>query len=318
MIRYLVKVKLIIAVAAAMVAVYRQLQLLPILTTGTPKFFNSAAPTKAKIKRQDVTNFDAITLAKKVDAPVDIPRKHFKSQDREDRKLMKWFGRLAEGTYLEMGGFDGIWFSNSYVFNKALGWKGVLVELIEENYDKMVENRPKEIANIHAGVCGSTRTLHSVRAGPLSAVGGIYELAAPSFRERWWKNIALDSPDIRKIKCDTLDRLLLKHAPNVTFFDFFSLDVEGAELTVLESTDFDRVRFGIIFVEASSYDNVKNLVMRRFLERKGYTYLFDHGHGPSYWFANPNFDKIYKHLHLDINGKEEDGVGNDSGDSYYY
>ncbi|KAL7553795.1 hypothetical protein ACHAWF_017147 [Thalassiosira exigua] len=251
------------------------------------------------------------------------PDEYFQSQDGEDKMLMKLFGHLTEGTYLEMGGLDGKLFSNSYVFNKALGWKGVLIELIEDNYKEMVKNRPDEIANIHAGVCASSQTLHSVQPQSgigVGAVGGIYEFAAPSFREQWWKDIELDGPGVKKIQCDALDRLLLKHAPDTTFFDFFSLDVEGAELTVLESTDFDRVGFGIIFVEADKHNDAKNLAMRRFLEGKGYTYLF--GYGRSYWFGNSNFDKIYEHLHLpklnDIDGEEEDSGDDDDDDNYYY
>lgn len=52
---------------------------------------------------------------------------YYKSQMAEDQKLMKWFGTLCGG--IEMGALDGVTFSNSYVFNKLLGYKGVLIEL---------------------------------------------------------------------------------------------------------------------------------------------------------------------------------------------
>jgi hypothetical protein len=53
----------------------------------------------------------------------------FKSQDAEDKTLLKWFNGLCGGTYIEMGGLDGVTYSNSYVFNKSpLNWTGVLVE----------------------------------------------------------------------------------------------------------------------------------------------------------------------------------------------
>ena len=72
-----------------------------------------------------------------------------------------------------MGGLDGVFFSNSYVFNKALQWKGVLIELAKDSYDKMVQNRPNEVANINAGVCAEPQTLHYVSGkGP---VAGIWE-----------------------------------------------------------------------------------------------------------------------------------------------
>ena len=59
-----------------------------------------------------------------------------------------------------MGGLDGKMYSNSFVFNKVLSWRGVLIEIISSNYRKLVENRPHEIAQIHAGVCSTPQKLH--------------------------------------------------------------------------------------------------------------------------------------------------------------
>ena len=56
-------------------------------------------------------------------------------------------------------------------------------------------------------------------------------------------------------------------------FDFFSLDVEGAEMSVLESIDFDRTAFGVVLIEADEHNEMKNLAMRQFLELRGYTFL---------------------------------------------
>lgn len=102
----------------------------------------------------------------------------------------------------------------------------------------------------------------------------------------------MDDPKVKEIECDTLDRLLLKHATEMNFFDFFSLDVEGAELAVLESVDFERVGFGIIFIEADKHNMLKNLAMRHLLESKGYSFLFEYEW--NYWFSNDNFHEIYK------------------------
>lgn len=233
-------------------------------------------------------------------SPADIRPGLFKSQSGEDAELMKWFGGLCHGSYIEMGGLDGVLFSNSHVFNKALGWRGVLVEIIPSNFNKMVANRPNEIANVHAGVCNSPRTLHYFDNPPTAelgkkhagAVSGIYEFASPSFRGRWWHNSTLE--DTHEIECDTLDNLLRKHVPKRTFFDFFSLDVEGAELSVLESTDFDRVGFGVIFVEADQHNDLKNLAVRATLEEAGYFYLRNVSR--SEWYLNRQFHFIYKDL----------------------
>lgn len=234
----------------------------------------------------------------------------YKSQSGEDRKLMNWFHSLCEGSYIEMGALDGMTFSNSYAFNKGMGWKGVLVELSPDNYNKLVVNRPPEHeqAVVNAGVCAEPQTLHYFSAADngvhyadggykdrrSGAVSGIYEFAAPSFVRRYWKNIPMDDPRVKEVQCDTLDSLLLKHTPEWKYWDFFSLDVEGAEFSVLQSIDFSRVGFGVILVEADEHNQMKNSALKEFLETKGYVFVEEYAR--SYWFVNGSFDAIYKGL----------------------
>ena len=241
-----------------------------------PPFVTSATKCAAPISAEDIEMFS-------------------RSQNHEDEYLMKWFSNLCGGTYIELGALDGVRFSNSHLFHHGLQWKGVLIELIESNYNKLVKNRPNEIATVHAGVCSEPQILHYV-AGDSNAVGGIYEFSTSEFREKWWKDISLAHPSVKEIECDTMDSLLLKHAPDTRFFDFLSLDVEGAELAVLESIDFDRVGFGIVFAEADNTNELKNLAMRELMESKGYNFLFESHKPRSYWWANKEISSIYKDL----------------------
>ena len=236
------------------------------------------------------------TTAKQCPKHVEIPDMYFKSKSGEDRNLMKWFHNICEGSYIEMGGLDGVLFSNSYVFNKALQWKGVLIELAKDSYDEMVQNRPNEVANINAGVCAEPQTLHYVNVSGKRAINGIWEFAAPDFKEKWWKGVTLDSPKVHDIACDRLDSLLLQHAPGHTFFDFFSLDVEGAEFEVVKSIDWDRISFGIIVVEADKHNAVKNQAVRKLIESKGYNLVGERAFNQ--WYMNTHFRKIYEHLDL--------------------
>jgi len=251
--------------------------------------------TKSTSSSHILSNFPKTSLEKSP-RPIEIPKDHYKSQSKEDEKLMEWFKDLRNGTYLELGALDGVRFSNSYVFNKALNWKGVLIELINDNYKKLLVNRPNEITRLNAGVCSEPKKLHSVKAGGgfRSAVGGIWEFASPSFRAKWWNGIKLDDPQVMEIDCNTLDNLLLAHANGITYFDFLSLDVEGAELSVLQSIDFDRVGFGVIFFEADEHNSLKNMVARKLVESNGYTFLYDYER--SFWFVNDDFYEIYKDL----------------------
>ncbi len=70
---------------------------------------------------------------------MNIPKEYYKSQGKEDRRLMEIFGKMCNGTYIEMGALDGVRFSNTYVFNRALEWKGVLIELIRDSFNMFPE-----------------------------------------------------------------------------------------------------------------------------------------------------------------------------------
>lgn len=217
---------------------------------------------------------------------------NIKGQSGEDLRLLGWFNGLCGGTYIEMGGLDGITFSNSYVFNKEFQWKGLMVELGPNNYEKLRINRPNEIATINAGVCGKAQTLHYVERGP---VGGIWEFSNEAFRQKWWKGITItDLNYVKTVECTPLKTILDNNVGNTTYFDFFSLDIEGGEYDALLSLDFNKYGFGFLVVEADDTNKLKNMALRSYLEQNGYTYLDLWNR--SDWFMNRDFHSIYSEL----------------------
>jgi hypothetical protein len=276
-----------------------------------------------------------------------VPASVRKSQSQEDEHLLSFFGGFCGGTYVELGALDGITFSNTYAFNKALGWKGVLIELSPATFARLRANRPDELAVVNAVVCKEEGMVHYLDNPKGQAVNGIWELASPKFRDFWWRGKTID--DTTPVRCRPLrsilgevsdaerDRRFLRaqsrreigcppspvdiccrdsfiptftgthtrvdrsficrqvlssyphipkshaHSPTRTrprarpltqvrdpfFADFLSLDVEGAELQVLESLDFRRSAFGIVLVEADTGNRSKNEGVRRLLVENG-------------------------------------------------
>lgn len=225
-------------------------------------------------------------------APVKLEDGWYKSQSEEDEELLKWFTDICGGTYLEMGGLDGVLFSNSYVFNRGLGWKGVLIEASPSKYPLLVKNRPNEIATVHAGACEKSMDLHWIENPDRACVGGFLEFAAPSFQKQFWTEEAIRKAQV--VKCKPMKQILQETVGPKFFFDFFSLDVEGAEYKVLKSIDFDQVGFGIVLVEADEHNQLKNMAVRTLLESNGYTFLREFHR--SYWFVNKDFASIYEEL----------------------
>lgn len=221
--------------------------------------------------------------------PVDEMEASLKSQAKEDQKLLGIFNGLCGGKYLEMGALDGVRFSNTYVFQQEFGWNGVLVEGSPENFQKLVENRPKEVANVHAAVCETEREVHFVDGH--KATSGIWEFSSEAYRNQWWPDLKIE--DIPPVSCLPLTKILDQKSGGYTFFDFYSLDIEGAELSALKSLDFNKYSFGVLFVEANKYFD-KNDELKSFIISKGYRFveLYER----SFWFVHKDFEQIYRHV----------------------
>lgn len=139
-------------------------------------------------------------------APDPVPAGVRKSQSQEDEHLLSFFGGFCGGTYLELGALDGITYSNTYAFNKALGWKGVLIELSPTTFAKLRANRPNELAVVNAVVCKEEGIVHYVDNPKGQAVNGIWELASPKFRNFWWRGKTID--DTTPVQCRPLRNIL--------------------------------------------------------------------------------------------------------------
>ena len=66
---------------------------------------------------------------------------NFKSLNDLDKKMLKYIN-FRNGFFIEMGANDGVNQSNSFYYDKSLGWNGVLVEPTHK-FDSLINNRSK-------------------------------------------------------------------------------------------------------------------------------------------------------------------------------
>jgi FkbM family methyltransferase len=162
----------------------------------------------------------------------------FPPLDKSLRQVLSWPG----GFFIESGGHDGKFQSNSLALEKFFGWRGLLIEPAISNIAKIHANRNRSIA-IHAGL---------VALGEDGA-----KLSDPGGDPRG--KIAIGSGNVKgRALSSLLDDL------NVTEVDFWSLDVEGYEVQVLNGMDFRRLRPKLIVVEVWGYnrDQVFSMMTR--------------------------------------------------------
>lgn len=209
-----------------------------------------------------------------------------RSQQGEDAFLWSDFGDVCGGSYIELGALDGITFSNTHAFSKALDWSGVLIEASPGNAAKLSQNRPNDIC-VNAAVCQTSGIVHYVEG---AAVGGIWEFMADGYRSHWHKGKTI--ANTAEVSCRPLADIVKMHTEQ-TFFDLLSLDVEGGEFSVIQT--LGTLEFGVIIVEADGHDRRKNSMFQTFLSRTGYI-LTDSRVGNNQIYIHSKFDEIYKNI----------------------
>ena len=123
-----------------------------------------------------------------------------------------------------------------------------VLEADPENFNRLKINRPAAI-NIHGGLCSDSRLLHYVNEGEI-AVRGFVEFMDPAYLEFWHKSLVNNPAAVNELP--TIPCLPVKHLLNnlqIDHIDVWILDVEGAEMSVLQSTDFEKVHFSSIVME---------------------------------------------------------------------
>jgi len=193
----------------------------------------------------------------------------FMSQYMEDETVFNNFYSSpikCGGTVVEIGGFDGKTFSNSWYFEYALGWQALLVEALPRNYEKMLQNRPDAINIFGAACLGETVDFTE---GTHDAVGGL----TSSLTKKHNALFTNEETGVTKVPCMTMAHIFRRH--HINHIDVLFLDVEGSELTTLQTIDWPAVEIDVIVVQMDRTNEVKDEAVRAVLRAQGYVYPFE-------------------------------------------
>lgn len=177
------------------------------------------------------------------------------------------------GTYVEMGGADGVSISNTYFFESELGWSGLLVEP-SSSYRKLVSRRSSRNTMLNEAVCsspGNVTWVESDLARASTDVSGILSTLSTYNLKRYHSHSHRTT-----IRCQPLSAML--RAASIESIDFFSLDTEGSELSVLESMNWS-IPISVLLVELDATNRSKDESVRMLLRSRGYRQ-----HGPRMGF----------------------------------
>jgi len=221
-----------------------------------------------------------------------------KAQGIEDiYAIDSFFYRLGRPGYVvESGALDGLQFSVSWWLSFVLGWRAVHVEAGPTNFKALKKWRTESL-DINAVLCRENPGghLHYAQKSPSvpMPIDGIWEFMPLDYKKTWWAEALTNESLVESfasVYCSPLHTLL---APfEVPFVDLWVLDVEGGELSVLQSHDFDALPVNVLCVEADEFNPSKNKAVREFLAERGYifhsTFPFS-GNPINDWFFHESF-----------------------------
>lgn len=216
---------------------------------------------------------------------------YFFSQQGEDLLIYRNFINMhvKDGVFLELGACDGLLYSNTLFFEKYLGFKGILIEPVKEFYDKLIKNRPNN--SCYNNAISSNETDIDILVN--GAVSGIKKHMEQSFIEGWHKKSI-----VRKIKTKKLSNIF--NEKNISYIDFFSLDVEGGELDVLKTINWQNINIYLICIELDNHNPEKNKKCRQILLDNGF--VFKVKMTINEFWINPNYFR--KDILFDSSKKE--------------
>ena len=198
----------------------------------------------------------------------------YTSQTSQDRWafsniFVHLFNAGLKGTYVDLAAAWPKSHSNTWFFDRCLGWNGICIEADPQKHQLW---RGNERSCVYEPTCVSNT---SKRVNFLSYAAGLSQLNSKIVPDT---KTTSGHGKVINIPCVSFSSLLIQN--NVHHINLLSLDIEGHEFEALSSLDFNQFTIDVLLVEtAQSNHNVQP-----FLKKKGFIRL-----------GNVGFDTAYVH-----------------------
>lgn len=199
------------------------------------------------------------------------------SQEGEDMILARLFEKKDTGFYVDVGAHHPQRFSNTYYFYKK-GWRGINIDAMPGSMVLFNKIRSRDI-NIEKPVSDKKEILTFYAFNEPALNGFSKEISET--RNDGVNYFIKFTKDIETL---TLEEILDKNLPKDQTIDFLSIDVEGFDLKVLKSNNFNKYKPKVILIEALENhlkDMDSNEIVRYLMQAKYilmaktiYTYIF--------------------------------------------
>ena len=189
------------------------------------------------------------------------------SQLGQDYYVLELLGGMRNGYFLDSGASDGVTVNNTLLLENEYGWNGICIEPNEAFFTLLTKNRKCHCVN--SCLYDYNGVVDFIEA---STLGGIVDEYHPTLLNYVVRALKLSQnesgrPEATQKVARTLESIFSEfNAPPI--IDYWSLDTEGSELTILKSFPFDKYTFRVLTVEHNHLPVKEGIKI--FLEGKGY------------------------------------------------
>ncbi len=189
------------------------------------------------------------------------------SQNSEQDIILKYFEGQKLGTYLDIGAYDPEVFSNTRALYE-LGWRGVLVEPAEMNYNVLKNYFKEDKATQIIQTCVGQ---YDGEVDFLDSGGDAIGTIVPSHAEKWAKGYGTNYTKV-KSRIVTVETLLKETLYKK--FDFVNIDVEDHDFQVLSQFNLNEIGCKLVCVEFNGKEKEK---YHGYFHRQQFRHIFSNG-----------------------------------------
>ena len=181
------------------------------------------------------------------------------SMDGEDIEIFNYFKNKKNGFYVDVGAYHPIERNNTMLLYLN-GWEGINIDISTFSIKLFNHLRARDL-NLNLAISRKEGMVDMYFQKKLSQLSTIKKQHAnKSFQGNIKK---------KQIESKTLDNVLDRSKFRDKKIDFLDIDVEGADIDVLESLDFNRYSPELICVEVIEKNNDESQIFK-FLKKRGY------------------------------------------------
>ena len=185
------------------------------------------------------------------------------AMDNEDTAVLDYFKDKKDGFYVDVGCYHPISRNNTYLLHKK-NWSGINIDTSEFSIDLFNYMRPDDL-NYNCAISNKNETISLFYQKELSQLSTTDKDQAEAVFQGHIKE--------KSIKAFTLDEILYKDKFKDVKIDLLDIDVEGADLKVLEGLSFYKFKPELVCVEIHAKE-IKKSDIYNFLVNKNYELLW--------------------------------------------